>query len=52
MAWGVFATLLVGRYFYGWRGLNAVRATIFGFSLLFLAYVGTHFVMDILLKRS
>jgi ABC-type uncharacterized transport system permease subunit len=52
MAWFVFAALLAGRYFYGWRGLSAVRATIFGFVLLFLAYVGTHFVLDVLLKRS
>jgi ABC-type uncharacterized transport system permease subunit len=52
MAWCVFAVLLAGRYFYGWRGLSAVRATIFGFALLFLAYVGTHFVLDVLLKRS
>lgn len=52
MAWFVFAILLAGRYCYGWRGLSAVRATIFGFILLFLAYVGTHFVLDVLLKRS
>ena len=51
LAWLVFAVLLVGRFIYGWRGLTAVRATIFGFVLLFLAYVGTHFVLDVILKR-
>ena len=51
LAWLVFAVLLMGRYIYGWRGLTAVRATIFGFALLFLAYVGTHFVLDVILKR-
>jgi ABC-type uncharacterized transport system permease subunit len=50
-AWLVFAVLLAGRYVRGWRGLTAVRATIFGFALLFLAYVGTHFVLDVILKR-
>jgi ABC-type uncharacterized transport system permease subunit len=50
-AWLVFAVLLAGRYVRGWRGLTAVRATIFGFALLFLAYVGTHFVFDVILKR-
>ncbi|MGL4768573.1 MAG: cytochrome C assembly family protein [Formosimonas sp.] len=51
LAWLVFAVLLIGRYIYGWRGLVAVRATIIGFALLFLAYVGTHFVLDVILKR-
>ncbi len=51
LAWLVFAILLIGRHIYGWRGLTAVRATIFGFALLFLAYVGTHFVLDVILKR-
>ena len=51
IAWLVFGVLLGGRKFAGWRGLTAVRATIFGFVLLFLAYAGTHFVMDVVLKR-
>lgn len=51
MAWFVFAGLLLGRYVRGWRGLIAIRATIFGFVLLFLAYVGTHFVLDVILRR-
>ena len=51
IAWLVFGVLLGGRKFAGWRGLTAVRATIFGFVLLFLAYAGTHFVMDVVLQR-
>lgn len=51
LAWLLFAALLLGRVVAGWRGLTAVRATIFGFALLFLAYAGTHFVLDVVLKR-
>lgn len=52
LAWAVIAVLLLGRRSRGWRGLTLVRSTIIGFVLLFLAYAGTHFVMDVLLHRS
>ena len=52
LAWLLFGVLLAGRSLAGWRGLTAVRATVFGFALLFLAYAGTHFVMDVVLKRQ
>ncbi len=52
LAWVVIAVLLLGRQIRGWRGLLLVRSTIIGFALLFLAYVGTHFVMDVILHRT
>ena len=52
LSWVVIAVLLLGRQLRGWRGLMLVRSTIIGFVLLFLAYAGTHFVMDVLLHRS
>lgn len=52
LAWVLFGVLLAGRSLAGWRGLTAVRATVFGFALLFLAYAGTHFVMDVVLKHQ
>ena len=52
LAWLVIAVLLLGRRFRGWRGLMLVRSTIIGFVLLFLAYAGTHFVMDVVLHRT
>lgn len=52
LSWLVIAVLLLGRKLRGWRGLMLVRSTIIGFVLLFLAYAGTHFVMDVLLHRS
>lgn len=51
VAWGVFAALLLGRTFLGWRGRIAVRWTLSGFSLLLLAYVGSKFVLEVVLQR-
>lgn len=51
ISWGVFATLLWGHRFYGWRGRIAVRWTVSGFVLLLLAYLGSKFVLEVLLQR-
>lgn len=51
VSWGVFATLLVGHRFYGWRGRTAVRWTMSGFVFLLLAYIGTQFVLEVVLRR-
>src|SRR5574343_733657 len=40
-SWGIFATLLLGRHAWGWRGKRALRWTLAGFALLILAYVGS-----------
>ena len=51
LSWLVFGSLLLGRYKYGWRGRTAIRWTLSGFVLLVLAYVGSKFVLEILLHR-
>ena len=51
-AWIVFGGLLLGRQVFGWRGRTALRWTITGFVMLVLAYVGSHFVLEVLLKRG
>ncbi|HEU0189547.1 MAG TPA: cytochrome c biogenesis protein CcsA [Gallionella sp.] len=51
LSWGVFAVLLWGHYSYGWRGRTAVRWTVSGFVFLLLAYLGTRFVLEVLLHR-
>lgn len=51
VSWGVFAVLLWGHYYYGWRGRTAVRWTVSGFVFLLLAYLGTKFVLEVLLHR-
>ena len=52
LAWLTFATLLLGRSRFGWRGRTAVRMLYVGALLLLLAYVGSRFVMEVLLGRS
>lgn len=50
-SWFIYASLLFGRYQYGWRGSKAIRWTLTGFVLLLLAYIGSRFVSQILLGR-
>ena len=50
-AWLVFATLLVGRWRFGWRGRKAIRWTMSGFITLLLAYLGSKWVLEVLLGR-
>ncbi len=52
LAWGVFAALLIGRWQRGWRGRHATRWVYAGALLLLLAYVGSRFVLEVLLGRS
>jgi ABC-type uncharacterized transport system permease subunit len=51
-SWGIFATLLIGRHAWGWRGKRALRWTLAGFALLVLAYVGSRFVAEVVLGRG
>jgi ABC-type uncharacterized transport system permease subunit len=51
-SWFIFAALLAGRRFYGWRGRTALRWTLAGFVALLLAYVGSRFVLEVILQRS
>jgi ABC-type uncharacterized transport system permease subunit len=51
LSWIIFAILLCGRYIYGWRGRKALRWTLTGFVALLLAYVGSRFVLEVLLQR-
>ena len=49
LAWLIFAALLGGRRLYGWRGRVALRWTLAGFMALVLAYIGSKFVLEVLL---
>ena len=51
ISWCVFAALLVGRQLYGWRGRIAIRWTLSGFIILLLAYLGSKFVLEVILQR-
>jgi len=52
LSWFTFAALIVGRARFGWRGKRAVRVLYIGAGLLLLAYVGSRFVMEVLLGRA
>jgi ABC-type uncharacterized transport system permease subunit len=50
IAWIIFATLVIGRGFFGWRGKQAITATQIGFAILVVAYYGSKFVVERLLN--
>lgn len=52
LSWATFAVLLLGRARFGWRGRRAVRVLYAGAGLLLLAYVGSRFVLEVLLGRT
>ncbi|MGE0496908.1 MAG: inner membrane protein YpjD [Ramlibacter sp.] len=51
LSWFAFAVLLLGRARFGWRGRKAVRVLYAGALLLLLAYVGSRFVLEVILGR-
>ncbi len=51
LGWLVFAGLLAGRRAFGWRGPKATRGVYAGAVLLLLAYVGSRFVLEVVLNR-
>jgi ABC-type uncharacterized transport system permease subunit len=48
-SWIIFAVLLAGRFVYGWRGKTALRWVLIGFVALILAYLGSKFILEIIL---
>ena len=51
ISWLLFGALLLGRNLWGWRGRIALRWTLAGFVALMLAYVGSRFVIEVVLQR-
>jgi ABC-type uncharacterized transport system permease subunit len=52
LSWLMFGGLLIGRQLYGWRGRAALRWVLASFASLLLAYVGSRFVLEVLLHRA
>jgi ABC-type uncharacterized transport system permease subunit len=52
LSWLIFGGLLTGRWLRGWRGRQALRWTLAGFIALLLAYVGSRFVLEVVLQRG
>lgn len=51
ISWLVFGGLLLGHHTLGWRGRLATRLTLLGSVFLLLAYVGSKFVLEVVLRR-
>lgn len=51
VSWFVYGSLLFGHYKFGWRGQKARRFTIFGFILLAIGFIGSKFVLEMLLLK-
>jgi ABC-type uncharacterized transport system permease subunit len=52
LAWIVFGALLLGRWRYGWRGRRAVQLTLTAMGLLALAFFGSKFVRELILRQG
>lgn len=52
LSWITFAVLLIGRAGFGWRGKRAIRVLYMGSAFLLLAYVGSRFVMEVILGHT
>lgn len=51
LSWIVLGALLAGRHWYGWRGRIAVRWTLVAFGLLAVGFLGSKFVLDVVLDQ-
>jgi len=52
LSWLIFGILLIGRWRMGWRGPRAVTFTLWGFAFLLLGFLGSKFVLEVVLKIS
>jgi len=52
LSWVLFGVLLGGRKWRGWRGKTALSLTLSGFATLLMAYVGSRFVLEVILHLS
>lgn len=50
-SWLIYGWLLFGRFKFGWRGKKAINLALIGFVLLLLAYIGSKFILQVLLGR-
>ena len=52
LSWATVGVLLIGRWRLGWRGRTAVRTLYLGAGFLLLGYVGSRFVLEVVLLRT
>ncbi len=52
VSWVIFGILLFGRWRWGWRGARAIRWTLVAMAILLLAFFGSQFVLELVLRRT
>jgi ABC-type uncharacterized transport system permease subunit len=52
LAWATLAWVVVGHWRFGWRGRKAINTLYAAAALLLLAYVGSRFVLEVVLQRG
>jgi len=52
ISWVLFAGLLLAHWKVGLRGRTAVRWVLSAYTALLLAYIGSRFVMEVILQRA
>lgn len=51
LSWVIYVILLFGRWKFGWRGNQAIRFCLIAFASLALGFVGTQFILQVILMR-
>ena len=51
LSWLLVATLLVGRWRFGWRGQKAAKLSLIGYGLLVIGFAGSQFVLEVLITH-
>lgn len=52
ISWFIYGGLLLGHWKLGWRGKKAIQFTLLGFFLLALGFIGSKFVLEIILMKT
>ena len=52
LSWLIYGGLLIGHWKFGWRGNQAIQVTLVAFLVLVMGFIGSKFVLEMLLMRS
>lgn len=52
ISWCIYGGLLLGHWRFGWRGNRAIQFTLIGFVLLAVGFIGSKFILEIVLMRG
>lgn len=52
LSWFIYGALLFGHWKFGWQGNKSIQMTLTAFVILAIGFIGSKFVLEILLMRS